>query len=150
MEKFYKLVSKNDLNAIRDEIASIEKHTSGEIRVCFKLKRGLAVRKKTPRELALLEFHKLKMHKTADKTGVLVFILFKERKFEIVADEGINSKIKQEKWDEISAEMCRYFAEGNYREGVIHCLKEVGKVLAADFPIKPGDVNELSNEVVVD
>lgn len=85
-------LSDEDLKKISGKISDIEKKTSGELRVFIKKNRGLFEKNLSSRELALRGFTKLKMHKTRDKTGVMIFILFDERKFEIIADEGINSK----------------------------------------------------------
>ena len=94
-----KYLSKEDLEELKTEVGKIESVSSGEIRLCFKQKRGLHERKLSFRELALKEFYRLEMQKTIDKTGVLIMILFEEKKFEIIADEGINSKIHQDIWD---------------------------------------------------
>ena len=89
------------------------------------------------------------MDKTEEKSGVLIFILFGERKFEIVADEGINSKIKQETWDLIINHLQTEFSQGNYKSGLIKCLNEIKSVLIADFPVQFKNTNELSNDIVI-
>lgn len=143
-----KFLSNEDLHELKNEIGKIEKETSGEIRFCLKLKRAIAERKMTPRQIAIREFYKLGMDKTADKTGVLIFVLFKDKVFEIIADEGINRKINQDKWDIILFQMKTEFSSGNFKAGLEKCLKEIGKILIKEFPIKPGDRNELSNDIV--
>jgi uncharacterized membrane protein len=145
-----KYLSKTDLEEIKNEIGKIESGTSGEIRLCFKLKRGFHERKLTCRELAIKEFFKLGMQETSDKTGVLIFILFKEKKFEIVADEGINSKINPETWDLITSHLNTEFSQGNFKTGIIKCLYEIKNVLCKEFPIKPDDKNELPNDIVIE
>ena len=90
------------------------------------------------------------MNKTVDKTGVLIFILFEEKKFEIIADEGINSKIHQEKWDLIINHIKTEFSSENYKSGLLKCLNEIGKTLIKEFPVKPGDRNELPNDIVIE
>lgn len=142
-------LSDEALKGISKTIAEIEKNTSGEMRVCIKKKRGLLQKKITPREIALKEFVKLQMHKTRDKTGVLFFIIFDEHKFEIIADEGINSKISTDKWNEISDLIKGHFLKENYHEGLLKALNIIGDVLISEFPIQEGDKNELSDEVIV-
>jgi len=144
-----KFLSKEDLDELKNTIGKIEEHTTGEIRLCFKLKRGFHQRKSDIREIALKEFFRLGMDKTEEKTGVLIFILFGERKFEIVADEGINSKIKQETWDLIINHLQTEFSQGNYKSGLIKCLNEIKSVLIADFPVQFKNTNELSNDIVI-
>ena len=145
-----KYLSKDDLEEIKNEIGKIESVTSGEIRLCFKLKKGFHERKLTYKELALKEFYNLDMQKTLDKTGILIFILFKERKFEIIADEGINSKIHQDTWDKIIHHLNSEFSKGEYKTGIIKCLNELKQILEKEFPVKPDDKNELSNDIVIE
>jgi uncharacterized membrane protein len=143
-----KFLSNEDLSELRDEITKIESQTSGEIRMCLRLSKQFSERKLAHRDIALREFHKLEMNKTIDKTGVLIFVLFKDRVFEIIADEGINSKIKQDKWDLITNHMKNEFSSGNYKTGLMKCLNEIGNVLIKEFPIKQSDKNELSDDII--
>jgi len=143
-------LSTDDLHEIQEGISNVEKSTSGELRLCLRKRRGFFEKKFTPRELAVSEFHKLGMHSTDEKTGVLIFILFSERKFEIVADEGINSKIPEDKWESITSHLKNEFSSGNYKNGIIKCLNEINDVLAREFPYKEGDKNELSDEIVIE
>jgi uncharacterized membrane protein len=145
-----KYLSKTDLDELKNEISKIESETSGEIRLCLKLKRGFHERKLAYRELALKEFYKLEMNKTVDKTGILIFILFEEKKFEIIADEGINSKIHQGIWDIIINHIKTEFSKGKYKAGLVKCLNEIGKILIKEFPVKPGDKNELPDDIVIE
>lgn len=144
-----KYLSKEELDSITNHIAEIEKFTSGEIRICFKKNTAWAERKLTSREMALKEFHKLGMHNTKYKTGVLLYILFKERKFEVVADTGINDKISDEKWDLIKNHLINEFKEGQYKNGIIKALDEIKEVLLVEFPVKDDDTNELPNDIVI-
>jgi uncharacterized membrane protein len=145
-----KYLSKEDLDELKNEISEIESCSSGEIRLCFKLKRGLHERKLNFKELAIKEFHKLGMQKTVDKTGILIFILFKEKKFEIIADEGINSKISIKTWEIITSHLKNEFSHSNYKAGLWKCLNEIKKILVKEFPVKPEDKNELPNDIVIE
>ncbi len=142
-------LSDESLDRIAEVIGKIEKNTSGEIRVCIKKKRGILERKKTPREIALREFIKLKMNNTRDRTGVLFFILVNEKKFEIIADEGIDSKIASGKWEEIKGGVIHHFSNKKFTEGILNCLEKIGDVLVKEFPVKSDDTDELSNEVIL-
>lgn len=144
-----KYISSEELDAIKNHIAEIENYTSGEIRLCFQMRSAWIDRKLSTRELALKEFYKLGMDKTKDKTGVLLFILFKEKKFEVVADKGINDKISQEKWDNITNHLIDEFKGGHFKNGIIKALDEIKEVLIKEFPKKNDDVDELSNDIVI-
>ena len=117
-------LSDKDLEDISTAIKEIEKKTSGEIRMCIKRKRGYLEKEFTPREIALKEFFDLKMNETTDRTGVLLFIIYGENKFEIIADEGINSEISEDKWKTMSDELIKNFSAKNYREGIRKLLSE--------------------------
>ena len=99
--------------------------------------------------MAESEFIRLGIKKTQDNTGVLIFILLKERQFYILADAGINEKVTEETWHSIKTEMQEMFKKGEFCNGILHGLEHAGKILSEHLPIKPGDVNELSNKVVL-
>lgn len=150
MEKeIYKYLSDDDFLLISDAISESEKTHSGEIRVSIKEKRSFIDFRKDIRSIALKEFRRLKMDKTRDKTGVILLILLKEKKFYILADEGINSKVEQNTWDKIAETLRENFIMGNFRDGIIETIKSIGKNLHNHFPIKEDDTNELSNKVEI-
>jgi uncharacterized membrane protein len=142
-------LAEEDFQKITSCITEVEKKTSGEIRVCIKKRRGFFENRYDARELALKEFVANEMHKTVDKTGVMIFILLDEHKFEIIADEGINSKISQDKWDIITAAMTSYFKTGSFAEGICNAVQSIGLTLILEFPCKTDDKDELSNEIIV-
>jgi len=144
-----KYLSKSDLDDIQETIFDVERKTSGELKLCIKLQRGFHVKKYSTRDVALREFYKLGMDNTRDKTGVLIFILFKERKFEIVADEGINEKIPEDTWSGLSKKLITAFSSEQYKKGLVDCIIEIGDILVKEFPVKEADVNELSDEIII-
>jgi uncharacterized membrane protein len=141
--------SDNDLKKISEGIGEVEKDTAGEIRLSVQVKKGFFEKKKTPREIALKHFLNLGMHKTKQRTGVLIFILLNDRKFEIIADEGINGKINEQVWDEIENSVRQEFKEGNFLNGVMHCVNLIGAKLNEHFPKEADDTDELPNDVIV-
>ncbi|CUS83630.1 TPM domain-containing protein [Candidatus Kryptobacter tengchongensis] len=143
------IFSRDDLRKISDKISEIEKNTSGEIRVSIREKRSLMEKKLSIFDMALREFYRLGMDKTKDGTGVLVYILLSEKKLQIVADKGINDKVENETWQKIADKIAEKFKQGKYLDGIIDGLDEIGKILSQNFPIKPDDRNELSNEVEI-
>jgi uncharacterized membrane protein len=143
----YNFLSDDDLLRISNKITEAEKTTSGEIRVVIKEKKPLLKSFKPVNELAKEEFFRTGMDKTRDKTGILLFVMLKERSFYILADSGINEKVSQTVWDAIRNEMQQHFQSGNFSKGLQLGIAKVGEVLAAHFPIKSDDTNELSNRV---
>jgi len=142
-----KYFSDDDLIEIKHSVAEAEKKTSGEIVVYFQQKRNWLERLYDHDELTLKHFYRLGAHRTKDKTGVLVYILFNERYFNILADEGIHKKIPFEIWDRVENELKENFAKENYLAGVLSVIKDIEKVLKKEFPIADDDTDEISNEV---
>lgn len=141
--------SSADIDSISEAIQKAEASTSGEIRVVLRERRGWRERTKSLESIARQEFEKLGMHATRERTGVLILVLLRDRQLYILADEGIYSKIDKGELATIAQKIVQKFAQNEYRAGIIEGIEHVGKLLAAHFPKKAGDVNELPNDVVV-
>ncbi|MEW5843356.1 MAG: TPM domain-containing protein [Bacteroidota bacterium] len=146
----YNYFSDDEFLRVSNKIKNAEKTTSGEIRVAIKEHRHFLDRKKNIRQLAEKEFHKLNMHNTRDKTGILLFLLLSDRQFYILADQGIHEKVGNETWDKLRDEIQQKFQNGNFCDGIIWGVERVGKILTKHFPVKSDDTNELSNEIVIE
>ncbi len=143
----YNYLSEENLKSISAKIGEIEKTTSGELVITIKEKRSWTEKSKSVRERAEKEFISANINKTKDATGILIFIIFKAKEFCILADKGINEKVGQSVWDGIAEEIKNNFAQEEYYNGIIKGIEQAGKILSQHFPIQPGDVNELPNEV---
>lgn len=146
----YQYFSDDDFLRISNKIKEAEKTTSGEIRIAVKEKKLFLDRNKNIRQLAEKEFHKLNMHATLDKTGILLYLLLGERQFYILADSGIDKIVGQVTWDAVRDEIQLRFQNGKFCDGLIWGIERVGKILTEHFPIKTGDTNELSNKIIID
>ena len=71
----YHYFNDDDFLHISGKIKEMEKMTSGEIRVAIKERRNFLQKKKSIHQLAVGEFHKLKMNNTREKTGILLYFL---------------------------------------------------------------------------
>ena len=91
----YNFFDDDEFLRISNKIKETEKKTAGEISVSIKEKRSFTQKKKTLRQLAEDEFHRLGITKTRDSTGVLFFLVLEDRQFYILADKGINEKVSQ-------------------------------------------------------
>lgn len=145
----YDYLNDDELLRISNKIKEMEKLTAGEI--CVSIKENVPVfkRKKSIKELAQEEFFKLGIQNTVDDTGILIYILFGRREFYILADKGINEIVPQDTWDKIKDEMHQKFSKGEFSKGIINAVERVGKILAGHFPVKPDDINEISNRVII-
>lgn len=146
------LFNEDDLRRIKMSIGEVEKLTSGEICVsvlpsCDKdLKNNKDLSERVYNQ-ALREFSLRGLENTRERTGVLVLLVIEERRFQILADSGINKRINQAEWDFLSAGASNEFREGRFTDGVIFIIEKIGEKLAEFFPRRPDDVNELPDDV---
>lgn len=140
-----KFPDKNSKNEIIDSITLAEKMTSGEIRIHLRSKC-----KGDPLEEGKKIFLKLKMHKTKERNGVLIFIALESKKFAIVGDKGIHEKVGENFWNETKDKMTEYFSKDQIKEGIIAGIKNIGEKLKKHFPRKLDDINELPNVISKD
>ena len=127
---------------IQTAIKEAELNTSGEIRVHIEsnLKGDVL-------ERAAYIFKKLEMHKTAQRNGVLFYLAIESKKFAVLGDAGINSKVPEHFWDDIKEEMAGNFKNGYFTEGLIAGILLTGEQLKKHFPYQKDDVNELSDDI---
>lgn len=123
-------------------IKEAEGQTSGEIRV--HLEKELIG---DTLNVAARIFHELEMDTTAERNGVLIFIVPSMHRFAIIGDQGINEKVPTNFWDDIRDVMQQYFRKGDFTNGVIEGVKMSGKKLKEYFPRQSDDVNELPDEI---
>lgn len=142
----YHFFTDDDFLRVSETIKENEKTTAGEIQVAIKNDVPF-LKKESIQQLAEKEFFRLGMNNTRDKTGILIYVNLLQRQFYILADSGINEKVDQKTWDNIRNEIQNEFKLGHYTEGLIYGINEVGRILTDHFPIKPDDVNELTNKV---
>ncbi|MFA4924561.1 MAG: TPM domain-containing protein [Ignavibacteriaceae bacterium] len=140
-------LSDDELLQIALKIKEKEQLTAGEVVVSIKEKKQLFHRRKSLFEHAVSEFKRLGIKKTRDHTGILIFILLKEREFYILADSAIHEKVAENTWELIKDKMESKFREKKFCEGIINAVDEVGTILSEHFPRKTDDTNELPDEV---
>ena len=97
---------------------------------------------------AMRQFFARGLHRTAQRTGVLIFASRAERYAAIIADAGINEKVASAVWDDAIAVLLAAIREGRPADGFVAAIHRCGDVLATHFP--PGALNpdELPNRLV--
>ncbi len=124
-------------------IEAAEQRTSGEIRVLISRRAS-----GDPLAAAARAFERLGMRATRDRNGVLILLAVADRRFAIYGDEGVHRHLGQEGWDRLRDEMATQFRAGEFVAGLLRAVEGVGEVLAAHFPPRADDVNELPDQVV--
>jgi uncharacterized membrane protein len=106
-------------------------------------------RNQPARERALDIFSHLRIWDTAHNNGVLIYLLLADRKVEIVADRGIDSKVGAARWETICRDMEADFRSGQFKAGIIKGIAAVSRELAKHFPPDVHPRNELPDKPIV-
>lgn len=110
----------------------------------------------TPRRVKLMRAHgnavrqflAHNVHKTKNRTGILIFVSLAEHYAEVIADTGINDKVSQDDWRAIVDLLTSHARNGVLVEGYIQAIGKAGEILAANFPRPSDDENELPDHLV--
>jgi putative membrane protein len=94
------------------------------------------------------QFLSRNIHITKRRTGVLIFVSLSERYAEVVADEVIDLRVKQEEWDGIVALLIDHAKRGRLAEGYLLAIARSGEILKGHFPKSLKDTNELDDHMV--
>ena len=137
-----KFLSKEEEQQVVQAIQSAEHQTSGEIRIHIE-----SVCKGNVLDRAAWLFKSLKMHETAQRNGVLIYLSTSDRKFAIIGDSGINAVVPAGFWNDVKELMIGNFSKGNLTEGFVLGIGKVGEKLKEFFQFQKDDVNELTDEI---
>lgn len=110
----------------------------------------------TPKELrqancsrnAFEQFFIRRLNETVNRTGVLLFVSLEEHYVELIADDGINGKVKEGEWNDIIAAFTAHLKKGRVHEGFVGAIGACEALLTRHFPGKRNDKNELPDELV--
>jgi uncharacterized membrane protein len=89
------------------------------------------------------------MQRTAERNGVLIYLAIDDHELAVVGDAGVHARVGDEYWQRVRDAMVERLRRGEARDAVLHAVTEVGLVLRRLFPRRPGDDNELSDQVSV-
>jgi len=111
----------------------------------------------TPRGLKVAQVRRAAMdlflakdlHRTRDRTGVLIFAALAEHRVEVIADEGIYAAAPHAVWDEVVADVVAGMKRGKVADGFVAAVARTGAILAQHMPPRPGGTNELADGLTV-
>ena len=137
--------------AIRRAIAEREQRHRCELRFVVEAEIGTLglLRGQSPRARAVHLFPRLGVHRTEERTGVLIYVLLADRKVEIVADQGIAAKVSPAEWRDACALMQEAFRAGRFEEGAVAGVVAVSTLLERHFPARGDNRNELPDSPVM-
>jgi len=126
--------------AIRDA----ESKTSAEIRVF--IQRGKL--EGDPLIAAQKKFHHLRMHRTTEHNGILIFVAPRAHKFAVVGDSGIHQKCGAALWQPLVEQMREHFRNERFTDALVEAIEQAGNSLAEHFPRDSVSSDQLPNDVV--
>lgn len=107
-----------------------------------------ALRRERVRRAALQQFLAHGLHVTEARTGVMIFAALADHQVEVIADEGIHSKVSDEVWADAAAALARSMRAGQPVEGFQTAISLCGAVLAEHFPPSAKDRNEVPDKLI--
>ena len=116
------------------------------------LLRRLAGRARTQQAVqarALQLFAERGVHHTRDHSGLLIMISELEHQVVILGDRGIHAHIGTEGWERHVRTLVEGLQRGQLGPALVQVVDAFGAVLAAKFPRRADDTNELPDDVVL-
>ena len=124
-------------------IRQAERQTSGEIRVHIEANCPNG----DPMQRAIAVFKHLGMHQTKEQNGVLFYVAHADRKFAVLGDTGIDTRVPADFWAGTKDLLRQHFANNAYADGLSRGIERAGEQLKAFFPRASDDVNELPDDI---
>lgn len=106
------------------------------------------IRRDRARQAAMHQFLAHGLHVTEHRTGVLIFAAMADRQVEVIADQGIHSRVDPAVWAEAVERLTVALGERRPVEGFEQAIAGVGAVLAEHFPPRPRNPNEVPDRLV--
>lgn len=125
-------------------LALVLMHTP--LRICVTPR---TVREANCSRTAFEQFFIRRLNETKNRTGVLLFVSLEEHYVELIADDGINGKVKEGEWSGIVADFTEHLKKGRVHEGFVGAIGACAALLTRGFPGKHNDKNELPDDLVV-
>jgi len=94
-------------------------------------------------------FYANRLHETREKTGVLILLSLMEHRVQLLADAGIHQRVPAETWDRLVQQIASGVKEGHPFEALRGAIDACGELLAAHFPKRHDDTDELPNQLQV-
>jgi putative membrane protein len=97
---------------------------------------------------ASLAFLSEEVFKTRERTGILIFLSFFERRVIVMGDSGINTKVEQSDWDGVVYTIVKSINEGKPTDGLVEAIRQCGELLEKHGVVRRrDDTDELSDSL---
>lgn len=94
-------------------------------------------------------FERLRVRRTADARGVLIYVSLRERMAWVVGDDAIDAEMKPDEWASIRDAIVTGFKRRSPKLGLVDGILKAGSLLASHFPRETSDTDELPNTLHV-
>jgi putative membrane protein len=94
-------------------------------------------------------FFDSRVHHTAGRTGLLIYVSLFERMAAVLADEAVTERLGQPALGALRDQPTAALAAQSLADALCATITAAGPRLAAALPREPGDVNELPDALVV-
>ena len=138
-------IAKLDEIKIAAAICLAEQTTSGEIRVCVSHRHRVDAL-----VAAQKRFLQLGMARTPKRNAVLIYFAPLAQTFALWGDIGVSEKCSVESWQSIADRIAARLRAGQFADAVNEAVRDVGEMLARDFPRSSADPDRLPNTIVSD
>lgn len=86
--------------------------------------------------------------KTRERTGILIYLSFFERRVIVLGDAGINAKVAESDWQGIVHTIVKGIKQGRTADGLVDAIQECGELLQQHgFERRRDDTDELSDSL---
>jgi putative membrane protein len=92
-------------------------------------------------------YQRFRVSRTAESTGIVLYVSLHERMVCVLGDGAITEKLGHRDWEDIRDLVVAGLRTRRPVDGLCSAIERCGVVLSHDFPLKPGDVNELHDEL---
>lgn len=100
------------------------------------------------RTRAFALFSERGVHRTRDRTGLLIFISELEHKVVILGDIGLHERVGEQGWAEHVQYLVERIRQGRARDGLLETIDRFAGILAERVPRRADDTNELPDSIV--
>lgn len=130
-----RLLTDAERERIAQRIEASERGHSGEIAVAFEtaLSWRYLRRRARARERAWEVFGRMQVWDTPHNNGVLIYILWADKRIEIVADRALAEVVAQTQWETWVHTLYQYAQKDRWCDGILAVIDGVDKVLAQHF-----------------
>jgi putative membrane protein len=94
------------------------------------------------------QFHAQGLHRTRERSGVLLFVSVAEHYVELIADEGIHQRVPEGAWHTLVRDFTARVKAGQIGEGFIETVNAIGGHLQTHFPAEASNPNELPDHLI--